>query len=749
MQRYLAEREALIRDAVPGEDPARRLARLTDEALCELVEASPHKPRKRWALVALGGYGSGRLYPASDLDLLIVSDEGPARLKPFVESVLYPLWDSGLKVGHQVRSPRDQLRACREDITTLTAALSARTLAGDRTIGDAVAGACAKDAQKRSRAVLAEFRRRERPGSPYLLEPDLKDGAGGRRDFDELVWTSCVLSGSRCDTPAHLVDAGALSPQDLQRAELAAGFVSEARWHVQAAGHALGPVPAELIGELPEHGEALQRALADTAHTLDAARAVLAGEALPDPPAAADVVLELLARGPEALPELERAAWTGALDDLVSGYSALMTTRRPGLNHRYTVGAHSLRAAAALAEIASSAGGSLARSAASVEDLPALRIACLTHDVGKRSSGADHARLGAEPAHDAALAFGLRPSRAQVVADLVRHHLVLIEVATRDDIDDEDVVLSTAMRIGRRELVAPLHLLTVADSRATGPEAWGPWQEALVGTLVTRLDAALSPDVDGAGLAARAEGVRAEALADADGDDVASFVRSASLRYLAGRSPAEVLAHGRLVAAFARDPRPDGFRVHVRPGPAPGSYDVAVAAKDRPELFARIAGALALAGLDILGAEASGTHAGSALDIFTVRSATLATPDTETWPRFERYLQAALADRLELAVRLRERRHHYPHHADVDVRVDFDRSSGYGTTVTVIAPDRVGLLHELASAISATGLDIRWAKAVTAEGVVRDTFLVSGPDGGPVDDPGVLGHLSMRLRQSV
>ena len=65
----------------------------------------------------------------------------------------------------------------------------------------------------------------------------------------------------------------------------------------------------------------------------------------------------------------------------------------------------------------------------------------------------------------------------------------------------------------------------------------------------------------------------------------------------------------------------------------------------------------------------------------------------------------------------------------------------------VSAPDRPGLLHDLARAVSATGLDIRWAKVLTVDGLAVDTFHVVGPDGSVVDDPGVLGHLAMRLRE--
>jgi UTP:GlnB (protein PII) uridylyltransferase len=74
-------------------------------------------------------------------------------------------------------------------------------------------------------------------------------------------------------------------------------------------------------------------------------------------------------------------------------------------------------------------------------------------------------------------------------------------------------------------------------------------------------------------------------------------------------------------------------------------------------------------------------------------------------------------------------------------------SAGWDTAVRVSAPDRPGLLHDLASAVSATELDIRWAKVQTVDGLALDTFHVVGLDGGPVDDPGVLGHLAMRLRE--
>jgi UTP:GlnB (protein PII) uridylyltransferase len=672
-------------------------------------------------------------------------------LKPFVESVLYPLWDAGLKVGHQVRSERDQLRACKDDLQTLTATLTGRAIAGHVEWGDGVVGACARAAGKRRAAVLSELAARPRPGSPWLLEPDLKNGAGGRRDYDELVWSAALVSGRRCSDPSALVGAGILSPVELVSITHASDFVAAARWMVQLSGARDTGLTTELAAELGiDNG--LHKALADTAVTLLTARARLAGSEWPPIlPLAPGEIIESLARGAVSVDQLEIRASLGALDHLIEGFSALMCLRRPGLTHRYTVGSHSIRTAASLADICREAQGGVAQSCEQCTDIPALTIAALVHDVGKRSGGTDHPRAGAEPAHDAALRFGLRPSRAQDVSDLVRLHLALIEAATRYDIDDEDTVLRAASHIGRRELVAPLHLLTVADSTATGPETWGPWQEALVGALVARLDAALSPEVDGAGMATLGESVRTEALTEAARNvtwdpGVSRFLSAASLRYLSTRTPTDVIADAQLVASYLPGGEPVGAKALVRAAQTPGTWSVAVAAADRPELFARVAGALSLSGLDILGAEATGTHDGVALDVFTVRSATLAGVSSELWARFDRYLKAALTDRLELEVRLAERRRHYPTVARIAPHVELDSSSGYGTLVRVQASDRVGLLYDLAHAISHEQLDIRWAKALTANGIAIDTFLVVGPDGSAPTDHGALGHLSMGLR---
>ncbi len=131
MKAFLSRRAELIATAEPGSGAARQLCELTDEAVRALARTASVPPPGRWAIIALGGWGAGALLPKSDLDILVLSDASPAELKPFVEAVLYPLWDAGLKVGHQVRSGKGQLRAMRDDLATCTAALTGRPLIGD------------------------------------------------------------------------------------------------------------------------------------------------------------------------------------------------------------------------------------------------------------------------------------------------------------------------------------------------------------------------------------------------------------------------------------------------------------------------------------------------------------------------------------------------------------------------------------------------------------------------------------------
>ncbi len=755
---FLAHRAELIASATPGSDAARALSDLTDRAVSALAETALSQLRSPWSVLALGGWGAHRLLPHSDLDLLVVTDAPASELRPALTGVLYPLWDAGLSVGHQVRSRRDHERAVRDDLETLTATLTGRVLCGDAALGARVLTGAAAGARKRSRRIVPELTARERPGSPYLLEPDLKNGAGGRRDLDELTWLAAVLTGAPQATPAALSALNLVDAPEAAALDRAAGLLDGGRWIVhRAAPRASGILTVEEAVESGIDAEALQAAMADVHHVIQRVRGRISGRPTPVDPrsgalAAVDggALFTLLDRGDEALPALEEAAWAGLLDDLAPAFGELMHVRRPALSHAFTVGAHCLRCATSVA----GAGDrpEVAHALEGAGDRRPLLTAAFLHDVGKTQRGPGHAVRGESAVRTLGARFGLSAEQVEDAALLVREHLLLAETAAGLDIHVEDVIVRAASLVPRPDLVDALFVLTAADALATGPGAWNSWHTALIGELCDRIKAALSDSSASAGTIERAEATRLSALAllvERGADAEGAFVSRASLRYLSATAPHDVARHAALIAEVVGSGHPDAFSLSVTTGPTAGTWRASVAAHDRPGLFATLCGALCLSGLDIHGADAWDAQDGIALDVFVVRPDTLAAVDPSTWAAFERHLGSGLADPAGLAVRLAERKRHYPPRTRTRTLVHVEDTGAYATAVRVRAADRPGLLYDIARAFADTGLRLTWARAVTRSGVANDVFHATDDDGEPVTDPGALGHLAMRIRERV
>ncbi|MDO8950118.1 MAG: hypothetical protein Q7V61_06325 [Actinomycetota bacterium] len=731
---FLVERRRMLASSIPGTAATKLLSDITDQAVSALAEAAFASLPDRWAVLALGAYGSRRLLPFSDIDLLVITDARASKLREPVAALLYPLWDAGFEVGHAVRSRRDHARACGQELHTLTATLTARHLAGDEALSAAMTAGVLQAARRRRSALTHLLASREGIGSPYALEPELKDGAGGQRDLDELVWRE--LLG---DDPQNAETARELTA--------AQDAISAARWVLHlAAGRKTALLDDEIAGESGLDRAALANARATAHEVLLVARGSIPGHALSSAAWRPPDLIEALARGTAALPILESAARRGALDAIVPGLSELMTLVRPALSHRLTVGAHSLLTAALLVEVG--AHDRLAsRALEAVNDRRPLMAAALAHDAGKTIAGPGHALRSESTARATALALGSTSMGADSAGALAREHLLLAETASSEDIDDEEIVLRTAARIGSRELVGQLYVLTAADSLATGPGMWDAWHASLVRTLVSRLDAAFADEIDGAGMLSSAGDVRRDAIALVGDDPTTTQVLTAApVRYLASRSPSEAASDARLLAALGAPGSRGQFALRVSPGSVPGTHRLAIATIDRPGVFALIAGVVALSGLDALGASADAGPSGTALDTFTVRPATLATPDDNTWATLERYLAAALEGRLDLRTRLMERQRQYGIRSAGRPRVTIAAPRAFATAVRVSAGDRPGLLFDIADEIAAAGYIVTRANALTRGARAHDTFHLVDTDGSAPRDPGALGHLAMRLR---
>ena len=147
------------------------------------------------ALVAVGGYGRGELFPHSDVDLLVLLPcEPDAELKAKLEALIGSLWDAGLEPGHGVRTIAECLTESAKDITVQTSLLEARWLCGSRGLFSAFTHAMREhldpQAFLQSKRLEQEQRHGKFQDSPYSLEPNLKEAPGGLRDLQAILWIS-------------------------------------------------------------------------------------------------------------------------------------------------------------------------------------------------------------------------------------------------------------------------------------------------------------------------------------------------------------------------------------------------------------------------------------------------------------------------------------------------------------------------------------------------------------------------------
>lgn len=198
--RLKARRRELDDDrSLRGSAYGRALADAVDETLREAFGAAPGV-----ALVALGSYARRELCPGSDLDVLLVLPE-PRRLRrradhgELAERLWYPLWDAGFTTGHGARTVRESLQLAETDLDALTALLGVRLVAGDEALAASLAEQARQLCHRRRDRVLEQLRdraeqRRARPGAiAEMLEPNLKEGAGGLRDVHTLAWVGDAL----------------------------------------------------------------------------------------------------------------------------------------------------------------------------------------------------------------------------------------------------------------------------------------------------------------------------------------------------------------------------------------------------------------------------------------------------------------------------------------------------------------------------------------------------------------------------
>ncbi|MEV6652850.1 [protein-PII] uridylyltransferase [Streptomyces sp. NPDC051219] len=344
-----------------------------------------------------------------------------------------------------------------------------------------------------------------------------------------------------------------------------------------------------------------------------------------------------------------------------------------------------------------------------------LLVAALLHDIGKGWPG-DHSVAGEVIARDVAARIGFDRNDVAVLATLVRHHLLLIETATRRDLDDPATVRAVASAVGSVGTLELLHALTEADALATGPAAWSTWRGSLVADLVTRVAAVLAGDEPDAP------------------DEVAPSAEQERLAIEAHRTGAAVLAlHAQAEATQGGEPEPVGV-------------ELLIAVPDQPGVLPAAAGVLALHRLTVRAADLRSVELPGELGEPAATGGVLllswrVAAEFGSLPqpaRLRADLVRALDGSLDIPARLAEREAAYPRRRGVTApppRVTVaPAGSRLATVIEVRAQDAPGLLHRIGRALESSEVRVRSAHVSTLGANAVDAFYVTGAKGAPLSE---------------
>jgi [protein-PII] uridylyltransferase len=611
----------------------------------------------------------------------------------------------------------------------------------------------------------------------YLLEPDLKEARGGLRDATALravaaSWLADAPREGLADARRRLLDVRdalhlttgratdrlALQEQDQVAAELGlldadtllrqvyeaarvVSYASDVTW--REVGRVLksravrprlramlggGPKPAversplaegvvEMDGEVvlaraarPERDPVLplraaaaaaQAGLPLSLHAVRRMAAVARPLPTPWPAEAREQLVTLLGSGRPTIEVWEALEAEGLITRLLPDWERVRCRPQRNAVHIWTVDRHLIETAVRASELTRRVGR---------PDL--LLVSALLHDIGKGWPG-DHSVAGEIIARDVAARIGFDRADVAVLSTLVRHHLLLIDTATRRDLEDPATVRSVAEAVGSQGTLELLHALTEADALATGPAAWSSWRGSLVADLVKRVAAVLAGDVpeepEAAAPTAEQERLAIEAL----------------------RTGGPVLAL-RAQTEPPTEEEPTG-------DPEPLGVELLIAVPDQPGVLPAVAGVLAMHRLTVRTAELRALDLPDGVEGSVLLLNWRVAAEYGSLPQAARLradLVRALDGSLDIAARLAERDAAYPRRRGTIApppRVTVaSAASRHATVIEVRAHDAPGLLHRIGRALEDASVRVRSMHVSTLGANAVDAFYVTGPKGAPL-----------------
>ncbi|WP_295524748.1 [protein-PII] uridylyltransferase [uncultured Pseudacidovorax sp.] len=780
------------------------------------------------ALVAVGGYGRGELFPYSDVDVLLLLPAGSELEAARLEAFIGRCWDAGLEIGSSVRTLDECLSESAKDVTVQTALLESRHVCGSKRLFTAFRKAFdeAMDPHAFFLAKAQEMRHRHQKhdGTPYSLEPNCKESPGGLRDLHTVRWVAQAAGlGKRWEDYARNGLATHFEVKQIKRNEALLSLI-RARLHAVAKRREdrlvfdLQTAVAQTFGYQNETGrrasEALMRRyywaakavtqlteilMLNIAERINPQSATLtrindrffekggtievASDDLyeKDPHAILETFLlyqktigvnGLSARTLRALynargrmdsrfsnDKVNHATFmrmlleprgithamrlmnqTSVLGRYLRVFRGTVGQMQHDLFHVYTVDQHILMVLRNVRRffIAEHAHEyPFCSQLAAGWDKPwILYVAALFHDIAK-GRGGDHSELGARDVRRFCQKHGIGREDTRLIEFLVANHLVMSNVAQKQDLSDPEVIGAFAQRVGSERYLTALYLLTVADIRGTSPRVWNAWKGKLLEDTYRRTSRALGghlPDPDAEVEARKREALTLLQLHAQPFEAHKALWDTLDVSYFMRHDAGEIAWHAKKLSRFVApkgipaDPHAKAI-VRARLSPVGEGLQVVVYTPDQPDLFARICGYFDQASFSILDARVHTAANGYALDTFQVVTTFLPEHYRELISMVETNLAQTLDEWGELPApsrgRVSRRVRSFPIQPRVYLTPD---EKAQRWLLTISASDRAGLLYSVARVLARHHLHLQLAKVTTLGERVEDSFLISGPE---------------------
>jgi [protein-PII] uridylyltransferase len=842
---FRAERKALeerwAKGSV-GDDLLKDHCRMVDEYIVNSYKRTEiPEYDTRIALVALGGFGRRELFPFSDVDLMILyHPKVKKQIAQITDTVLYPLWDTGLEIGHGVRTVAESISHAREDYFFLVALLDARLIYGSQDLFDELLKAYRKRYVDGHREKFVEKMkahrqsRRERFGShSYLLEPHIKEGRGGMRDIQAMMWTARVVFG--LNSLEDIQSAGLLLEEEKkefvearnrlvrlrchlhfisnrkndqlyfeQQEDVAGAFNYRTKSGVRAVelfmrdiysalqtisvtsdlffdhvDEVLGfagkgkVIPDKVVESGIEirtgrvHLTASRSQLLAKPQTLIRVFLAMARTGLPmhyrtrkaflgfvelitdkerTSPRFAKTFFTLLFEAKDIALVLETMLETGVLTACIPEFSRITSLAQHDLYHIYTVDRHSLQAVAELHALVASGTAAMQN----VKDLKVLYLAALLHDIGK-GSGRDHSLEGAALAGEIGQRLCLSEKECDTLRFLIRYHLFIPENALRRDLNDAIFIKRCAEKISSLSRLSMLYLLSVADSKATGPSAWSDWKASLMEELYLKIYPYLDHgrhevhDVtahEEQGVEWLREQIRVQLKGSGE---LKIDPETLSTDYILSFSPEVIAGHVLTLRDNFQRIRQKSLIIADR---ADERWSLLIMTKDRPGLLAKICGVMALNNLSVTKAQIFTWDDGTVVDVIDVRSTDGLSFAEKNWQDLNDQLDLAIEHRMGLSHRLYSKSAStYGRRAqmvgDVASKIIIDNeSSDKYSVIEVYAADLPAQLYHITQAMADFGLNIHKAYIATEVEQLIDIFYVLDSRGQKLLDEGFVKEVT-------